>query len=746
MPIRIVSNEFTDIFGNDLTFYQANAGDKIIQTVVIEDLIQVTETIDKSIQVDFIDGKLQLLGSSWLEEGFRLNDSITIETYQSGSLVTSTSKTITYIDDNWIRLNSTLTYFNETLYTIRVKTSRYHNDLELKFNHILNSATSGTQSLIDQEETKVIFNNIDALSVSGSVNGSLVGKQSGQYLISSVLTRNTDAYDSRVYTLVNTFIQSGVYDSTWFDFGDCLKLALEYRFYSLPNETAYPTILKWSEEANTGWFNEAYNVSVIDSELRQGITSIDYSSPTTTDIVIKTSSTNFQIGACYVSIDTNYYKNKVSNQNSLSLLLDSYSALSTTTYSSDGGLYEITVNSITTVGLNTTINITFTPLTGFETLISSFDDGNRLFYIWIKAGNVNHLVFNSQLTKTISTTRDLTLYEVSGYFKHGENIDTPITSFSSLLKANKEDDLAFYSGFYNTELFTNLSYFKISLIAYNSVTTESFELQSMSYDLTTVQLNSSGDLILNETKSILNNLGANNKKKYSYLKYDNANNIFIIYYPFLLDWKYWNTLSTASNDFYPNQNNDWLNYNTGNWSLKTNLSLVTKDSINYTKNVDLPIYDYDTEPLINTSITLLKSNGSNALALFNGEQMYIKALHEHIGIDYTSAWGEITIENFETNQRWNISTIVPFDFNTSNPMSPLSGNYASISKNIATQTTEIVCKLDTTKLQILGNSNKFKITSKIYLSDPIQNVAFVFQNDAFIGSQENNKLIIQSVQ
>lgn len=89
----------------------------------------------------------------------------------------------------------------------------------------------------------------------------------------------------------------------------------------------------------------------------------------------------------------------------------------------------------------------------------------------------------------------------------------------------------------------------------------------------------------------------------------------------------------------------------------------------------------------------------------------IKAYHGlNVGTwNQSFVWGMITIEPTESNPRWICSTVVPFDNNLSNPLTPISGLYATLtfpSANIAL----IECYFNPNKINL---SNGVKFTSKI---------------------------------
>jgi hypothetical protein len=106
------------------------------------------------------------------------------------------------------------------------------------------------------------------------------------------------------------------------------------------------------------------------------------------------------------------------------------------------------------------------------------------------------------------------------------------------------------------------------------------------------------------------------------------------------------------------------------------------------------------------------SDGTIVSVIPDGELLRIVATHTRIdGNDWDPnfTWGMITIEPKEAEQRFICSSIVDFDNNISNPLTPISGltiNITYPSSNIA----RIECFLDSAKLDLI---NGVKITSKI---------------------------------
>jgi len=730
MGLKHISNTFTDIFGNVTTSYKANAGDKIVLTTVVEANILIQEDSLNSFQIDWVNYQLQLLGKkSWKKEGFRIGDTVSLKLYEKDTWTLNSTRTFTVdsVDDTFIRFSATIgAYFDKNEYILQLSTERNFDELDFNLNHVDNSANPTYNSLIDGELTTIKFTGLNALSVSGTKTGSLVGKQSGQYVISSVLTRNADAHSSRVYTIVSTFIQSGIYKEDWFKLGTCLKLCFKYSFYSVAGDISNLTSLEFSENANTGWFDEPFNVETVNSTLTTGITSLDYATASSNTVVIDSSSTSLYLGACYISNDTTYYKNKVTNQKELSYLLNSYVPLAVGTYTSYNSGYTIEITSITTVGTVKTIEFDFTPL--FTSFIESKDTDDRLFYIWVRCGNINHLVFKDQLTKEVASELPLSVdSDFTTFIRHNQNVENP--SSITLTKSNIEDNLAFKSAFGFTP-FDVWNSLKLSIVAYNSVTFEEFELEKVFFDLSNAPINSLGQYILNEYQSVGNDLPTTSTKKKAHLTSDLTGDYWTVYYPFINNWRYWETQINAPNDFYPNQNNKWLNYITGDWSIKAKITL-SNSTTDYVYRKSLPISDYNTEALITTTFELYRSDNTLVTALLDGEIMTIKAIHDHSTVIGTSFWGEITIEETESSPRYLLSTIIDFDNNANSPIYPISGT--TLTTATVSNITTFSCLLDVSKL-----SNNAKITSKIYISDAIEGVQF--ENGDLIQFEDNTYL------
>ena len=79
MPIQITSKTYTDIFGNSLGFFQANAGDQVTLELEIQSSIRLSSQQSPfQLNLSVYPYEITSPSASWVEEGFRINDNITI--------------------------------------------------------------------------------------------------------------------------------------------------------------------------------------------------------------------------------------------------------------------------------------------------------------------------------------------------------------------------------------------------------------------------------------------------------------------------------------------------------------------------------------------------------------------------------------------------------------------------------------------------------------------------------------------
>ena len=732
MPILINSATFTDNFGNTLPFYKGNAGDRFSINFNIASLVRMT-SIGNPLTIDTSLNQVLSPQVSWIEEGFRVGDDVLVGIYNAGGSLAGPffTTSITYVDDVMCDFTAMTTWYDITagqfivMRALETGTTsvKARGELEVNFNHIKNSLPTGAASLIDAEVSRIMFPNTDTMAVGAVINGQLVNKQSGQFIESATLTRNTQQADSFFnHTLTITFTNSGIYNPDWFFSNECLKVFNKLAWAVVPGEPFAKTEAIYNSNANTGYFDEPHNTSTLDSELISGVSEIDYVNPTTFDIVVDGSLTDMGIGSCYRSINDSYYRNKILPQQRLTMLIPS-SDVTASPYSSfqngDNAGYDLEVNSIGSVGSVHTINVTITPNTEFANFMSNVDEGDRLFYLWVKCGNSNLLAFAGQLTTSPPIGGALDMIQDYGYLDHSENVTDTIGNSQGFV-ADIEDDIA-YVGRFMLDKGQEYQSFTARLEAFDTVTEEDFTLQQISFNFSAVQLSNDGRYLLNETQNTVSGLQSTNVKRNAVLVLDPTLDTptqygVKIYVPWLLNWRYWIPKQGVNVDFYPDQNENWQPYSSfNNWVVRTELQLM-KEGLAYVHSNEVVINDYDAEGNIDSEIKLfLQPSNTEVSAVPSDSMLIIQSTHTNLlgNWDTTKVWGELTCEQFENSPRTNSSTVVPFDNNTSSPLSPITGTLIEL-----TYPTPDVAKMrymfDSSKIDLAGG---VKFTAKIKEKD-----------------------------
>tara|TARA_R110000744_G_scaffold97622_1_gene188617 strand:+ start:12102 stop:14420 length:2319 start_codon:yes stop_codon:yes gene_type:complete len=723
--------------GNGLADLIANVGDEVELKYLLTSAIRIT-SVNNPLTFDPSTDTVTSSTLSWLDEGFRQGDLIWVAIYTQNtntgvwSVTDEHWESVTFVSDtemNFLALPIFYTLQGDPqMMTFTVvggtnqRTARQRSDLEVLLNNPLNSQTGNQSSLIDAEVTR--FKRQGNLSVGTTDSLTSIPNQSGGFYKSVTLQRTNDDGDGfNTYYLRVTLCLSGIYDQQWFLSAECQKSFARLLWSAKYNETANRFQLDIEPQANTGWFNEANNSSIpqTPSVLISGVTNdIDYATAGAYTFTFEGILSSSGIGSAYIPINDDYYRNVAQSQYGLTMILPTTDLVNNTTYQNAvnnplGAGYTIAVDSIVSNGNTHVVTFTFTPNSDFTDFMEN-NDGDRLFYIWVNAGNINHLLYADQLTKVLPIGGPLNMETDYGFFDHSENIENTNDNKINFV-CDTEDDVGYF-GRFAMQKDSEYSGLRIKLEAYNSVTAESFELRDTYINFSGVQTSNAGELLLNETIPLENTLPTTSVKREGRVINLNTQGatpndyLVSVYYPFLLNWKYWLPLLDANVDFYPTQNNNWEQYdNIANWEIRIRLELE-KDGLAFFHNNVIRVNPYDFNDQIQTNISLFRLDNTSISVIPDGEILKIRARHfrtdgNNWDPDYT--WGMITIEPKESEQRFICSSIVPFDNNQANPLTPLSGLTITItypSPDLA----ELTCYFDTAKI---NTANGVKITSKI---------------------------------
>lgn len=724
MPIQINSTTINNKVDQvPYTYYQCNAGDEMVASFDMNSTIHVQTGVQSSIEINPVTFEMTWLNGSWLDEGFRVGDNISITLYNNlGSVIVSfNTYIILYVDDDVLQTQQSPIGYDQSQGESLVieNITRGRDGMTFFLNHTLNGATGGDFSLIDGEVTRAVFTGIDSMVVGAVLSGVIIGNQSGQFLKDCFLIRNPDVpgnITARAYTLVTEFLQSGIYDQTDFDTNDCLKLYVKMNWQSIANEPFSPTELLYNVDADTGWFDEPFNSGSINSSLISGVNQIDYATPTTFTVVVDGPTTDLGIGAAYVSIDDNYFKNQLESQDNLCMSIGT-TLLQQTVYSSPtnpvAAGYSISVTNIVSIGSQTSIDITFTPNSFFQSFMDPRVD-DRLFYLWIRCGDSNLLVHAQQLVKVFDTRVPLPMISSYAFLDHSQNV-TEIIGFKDDYILDTEDNVAYYGTFLLKleDVYQTLNF---QLFAENTVLGASFNLTSVTIDLSGVLISNDGKYLFNESVPVTVNLPATSVKRNALVQLEPSLDIgtdygVSVYFPWISQWQQWIPKPNANVDFNPTQNQNWEQYdNLLNWQIKFELGLATSDVL-YFHQRNLEIRDYDADANVTTEINLYSDINQLVDIVFEGMLMTIVATHTlTTGTwDQANTWGEITIEPKEAAPRRLVSSVVDFDNDFTNPIYPLSTLLVPVtypSPDVA----RMECFFDTS---LINTTNGVSITAKI---------------------------------
>jgi hypothetical protein len=729
MPIEILDKQFNDPFGEPLTFYRANAGDKILARIKVRSTILVQSSSQVYLTLDPINNIITWTGGDFEVEGFRIGDSLFFSKHTSGGGIMQTwTAVVQNVIGNTIDVSTIPTWIDATNGEIIrfAVTNRNREGLILDVNHVLNGQMGSEFSLIDGEVTRFTFD-LTGLTGANSVSGIPVGNQSGQMVISAMVqdqtiaTNGSNTIANKVYNIVVEFINTGMFNPSWFSFSGCLKYYLRMRWQSFLGEPFDNLIAVFNDDADTGYFDEPFNTEVVDATLVQGIDEIAFDTATTATFIIDCpTGGDWGIGGTYRPQDETYFKNRPFPQQNLSMTIGTQPTPTTfpDTYTSEpndsGALYDLGVLGVVQTGSQYAIEIKFSPNNAFSTFMSGRDDGDRLFQIWARFGNLNLLVYNDQLTSSPPIGGPLNLV-AKDYLDHKHNTNTS-TNVVTGYEANIEDDLAFV-GMFRIPFDSPCQSLVCKIEAYNTDSGDSFTLQSNTFDIASVPM-VGGKHILNLSQPVFSQFPTTSAKRVCELMLESTIDTLTeygvrIYMPFLYRWQTWISQPNANADFFPfDQTKNWLPYGTtGDWVLRMAIDFV-RDGLLYDFTDEIIIKNYDSNPTIDQTIQLFTGFGQPVNVVTEGLPMFIVATHRlNDGTiwDLPNTWGMITIEPTESSPRWISSTIVPFDNNPLNPLTPITGLTCSLTLNSPDEI-ELRCAFDPTKIDL---SNGVKITSKI---------------------------------
>jgi len=719
MPLRLINKTFTDVLGNATSVFKANAGDKVSVSLEYERNIVSVSSFANIFTINAIDGTITRNSGSWIDDGFYLG-TLFYKIYRAsdGVLLFNFSFTVTEVTNSVLKVTGLTGLTGGAFTTDEVNIHYLSQPLngfsaEFYLNFISTTGSFTENSLIDNEKT-MFSGNVSAFNTFTTIPQ--VGKKSGSFEVSNFqLKKNTpnivDPFHTQRQFVTFDIIVPNILFPDLFIGAECLNFV--FKFVDLnQNVTVVDT-------SNTGYFNEAFNSDVTDLLINNTfLQTVHYNQDSFIVFdftAIGTSINQIEFGACYIALDEDYNLNKLDNQSDLLLLLKTGlvdTGEISTTYTSNGSTgYNVTLLDLvyTTVGLNRqyTGALSFETNTNFESFIDAKDIGNRRFIVWAKVGNTNTILFDSQLEFLepvgVAFTPDL-----NTVINKNQNVDySDLSTPNNSTDINIHDDLAFISDL-KLDLTQTNENIRVAIIVRNTVTNQEFDLEQLTFDFSTQDLN----FFIPINNSISNSLPSLSAKKTAYLIQNGtivANEIPLrVYYPFLVRWEYWIEQINAI-PFFVSQGitgKNWFDFINGDFKVYIKLT-KSVNGLNDTFYRELPITDYE-DSLIVSNIELFEYPSLAPLnSIIKGNDILVRATHTAPTAISLPIYGDITLETKEGFQTFWINTV----YNTNlgnNPLKGISNPQLNISYPNA-NTVVFECLLDTTQI----NSNFVTLTSKI---------------------------------
>lgn len=738
MGLQIVNRQFTDYQNRTLSFPFFQGWDTLVAKYTLEVDFSIQLSITNQMQVD--GDTLSLTNGNWEELGFFAGASVT-GTYEhatGGSHSIPSGATVLYVDGAVM----TITYSSGTMYDGLaqiglIRCDENPNAFEVEFNLVANNGSATNQfSLIDGEVNRF---QVDAsgLGVSDpAISFVRLGNFSGGSKMLARIDRIADVSGKKRYEISITFRNWTIKDLNLFLATNCVKPWVRFKvFPEYQNPTVFIDIINTPSDAQTGGFDEVGNGGIPDYTLDSiewtndngdVLPTFDYTQPSNFLATINgtfTSGSKFNLAWYLDSLEDADYKNlPTAIDNNLMLLTSDVplvvginTDIDGFTRSNGAGLVLSDIEIIDGA-TNVTIRGKFTPNTEFTSFIESKENFNRNFRFAIRVENptlIDNFIrpvwidADSQImTKEIvplGEYPDIVSYDLYGH----DNSVNPSILFI-------EDDFQTVTTLtLPTE--NDFNSINLGLVALNTVTGERFIIESSSCMLDGFPQLIDGSKPIAKTINLPINLSPTNPNKTIIWERDESLDSTGVYgvrlvYSSVVDWKYWIEQINANIAFFPNQNRDLLNYQSGDWVVAFAVQIDTPLG-QYENGYLLELRDYDDWDG-STVVEYFKEDLTPITKPLNNEISIIKATHTSPTPfqDDAPKWGQMTIEPKEASPRWDISSAYDWAPSPSNPLMPLVGEY-NLYIEIDGNDMITMCRFDPSKL---ANNADVSISSRIY--------------------------------
>jgi hypothetical protein len=753
MAIRLVDSTFYDVYGNTSKEFKANAGDTITAKHIFEVEISCVSSVQNQLTIDKLENKLSRGQGSFLNDGFRKGQFCSLilvnninnitELYRPMEIlaVSDLQMTITELPNrnNW----TTGTDYTAVL----ICDDAVYDTVNTAFNFVDNDlpkdASLSLESLIDQETSKFIVDGISAFSVGDFLTMTQIGKKSGQFTASATIQRIANlvnpytAFTSirRRYEVSITMIFPAMFDSNSFIGDRCLKYFSRTSFRINSNDNLAPTIFDYKEKATTGLWDEAYNTDRPNIVNRNYVSDLYYNALNTFTLNIYTPTslniTNIEIGAMYLTVDDDLNKNKQLPQDLLLPFvktgLINTSNIGDTFYPDYDNQFELKIDNLTVIDSGGTrvhqlllkLDPYYDSTIGFGRFIENRGELDRTFVLWVKAGNTNAVFYNGQLKykEIVGVEIEPINQKIINHDNNRDYKDLTINNNLSDSDFNLEDDIAYITEFALNTFVSNESVTAKVVVA-DTLGTAEFVLDKVYFDIR----NSVLQYFVNQTTSVSNNLPDSSNKKEAFLYkvsalYEGFYK-FRLYYPILIDWRYWEDI-LSTDPYFQSQDKDnknWFNYISNAWKVFIKIEIQRNGITDYYYK-ELPFKTYDDWAGTSTIELFDETETTQYTSLQENKKMLIKATHVFPTPYIGYPWGMITIEPKENSPRYIMSTEID-KTQVDNPLIGVS-NEKRCDIQFPDPVTIVLRSYVNTNLL---NGNDFCITSKISEEGELNNM------------------------
>ena len=759
---------FLDEVYNGNNFLSANVGDwvtaeaKFMHYVNFDNSVitsgLIIHAVSSTYWVELLDG------SDWSDYGFADGKSVSFDNHDitAGTVVTVAS-TIDYLDGNLMFL----TAYPSTLGTgqfpmnnasgvldkyFEISQTSAPEKLEFDFN-LTNTVSPSLNSVIDGNVNRFKLDGINTMAVTNTLSMLQINSKSGGLIEDVELTLDYVNGGHRKYTVsykfLNwAFIQGGDNAPTWFDGIDTVAPINRVRVYSeLNNPNLVMEAISSNTNANCGGFNENYNTGIehytldditFTNTALDVVNGVDYCAITKFTATINaptgqldTVRSRFNIGMAWIPQDTAEYQNKITNLgDNLAVLAPDFDFLHSTTPSPTQ--YNGYANSIHSVAWSFK-NLQF-EIVGDTVIVKGdvFPTGSNSYFSTLSLGELKHTMWVSCWRDDVANNQSIRsstkIYDTDVICSPdiGRSLKMPTFLYNHadfvVTTTTTEDDVRYLA---KIELSENVIYedITVGLKMVNSVTEEYFDLEKFVFNLSNVPY-VNGKYEVNESIPRNFNLPpTTDRDDITLVRFPSADTVgyyrIDLSYGFENDWRYWLNQSNANLDFFNNAdyqnglNKDWQKYTqNADWSMKMEL-LIKKNGVSDYKITSIPITPYEFEDVTeSTTFIDLTDNSTPTSFVENTEMEVTTLLTWNAGIyDFSTVWGEVTIEDFESGNRWVLSSILPQGFVNDNPLKSVIAS-DKLDVQIALNVATLKYKIDTTQIDV----NKVSISSRIFSS------------------------------